>query len=340
MASVIDPTPIERFWRGITQGHLYDIQKAMGEGVRLDALSPPGVKYRPSRSNLTVVEELPAGIRPLEALFLCHPMWDGPPETCSDFRKISKVFVRGTEKEFFSKSLLNGQSVLGAYSALPYDLQKSNVFEMVLRRTPTELLDAQDHKGDTPLHHLIRRLRKESFGALIKAGASPNIFNAEHRNAVLEAAATRKSSNRSHVHPVEFLKQAVDAGGRVDVADSRGRNVLFLCDYLTFGQFEKMGGDLYARDHEDRSIVDVFLANGNLSRLSDLLKTPGLDARRMIPDRLKFSNRLNDAINRYGFSGDTKIFATTLDTLAAADEASEIEANTVQTATRRAKTRL
>jgi hypothetical protein len=287
------PTPSEQFWRGISTGYLYDVQDAIQNGADINEAVPEGVQYRGDARTRYQPRKVPVGISAFEALMLCHETWGSDPTSAAEFRKTCGLLIRGSDKDVFTKPMSNGDTALLTYCRLPEIYQKSSIFELVLRRTPKRMLDAQDDRGYTGLMYLIQRYRMESFNALLKAGADANVRNNDGRNCALVAGATHRSSHRSYGKPESFLARAVEAGARIDVADNVGNTLPLIMHNYPLASFIAAGGDINAPNNEGITIAKKALGDRHFLRFDEMLTLDAIDWRKQIPDPAEFLQELN-----------------------------------------------
>ncbi|KAL7303312.1 hypothetical protein TKK_0004502 [Trichogramma kaykai] len=99
---------------------------------------------------------------------------------------------------------------------------------MVLKHTRSKykpvLLDAQDEQGNTPLHLALRKGQAKTAEALLRAGADPNLANADG-STPLHLICERRSQNDSHVLARMFFRCCDETGRhevRVGARDAKG----------------------------------------------------------------------------------------------------------------------
>lgn len=292
-------TPSELLWKGITTGSIYDLQSALLDGADINEGAPAGTQYRGTPATMYKAQTLPEGISAFEALLICHESWGNDPASGAEFRKACGLVIRGVRKEVFSNPMSNGDTALLAYCRLPELYQKSNIFELVLRRTPKNLLDAQDERGYTSLMHLMQRYRMESFNVLLKAGADPDIRNEEGRNCALIAGKMYSSSHKSHSKPIQFLERAAENGARIDLPDSLGNTLPFLMYNYPLAPFIAAGGDINATNQEGMTLAQKTLKDWNYSRFNEMINAPEVDWRKQIPNPAEFLRDLNKDVAHY-----------------------------------------
>lgn len=275
-------TPSKRFWSGIALGNYRDIEYALEYGFDPKELSPEGLSYRGTPQTSYQKQILPTGTHALEALLICGETWSNDAYSDNEFRKAWNKLLPLMDKSLFGATLQNGETILLAYSKQASGRQKSNIFQKIINRTPKDLIDFQDDRGNSAAHWCINRYRLENFNALMKAGADPNVRNNKGHNCAFAAALLPVSSNRSFAHPKIFLDAAIKAGARIELADNDGNTLPFVFRStvrIPLKTFVEHGGDVNARGKDGKSLAQALIEKDNLQCLVELCKLPQTDLR-------------------------------------------------------------
>lgn len=291
----------EMFWRGLLERRThYDVEKSLEQ---VGALAMERTAEYPGDSE-------PAdrkGLHPFLHFLLDHKHWETrgyPSPTGSFFRKMCDKFVQTMPREDFSVVCPGYGTFLTVYSALPETMQKSSVFEKILRRTPDALLECTDGKGYTALMHAVDKRRRLSVNSLLRRGVNVNASDSNGINSLMLTVSGCEEKSTIKASSQTIFDILVKAGAQLDAVDNQGRTLaMHAYRYKTWWveDFLAHGGDINARDNEGNSLIERIVQQNYIHDLNSLhqMNIPGLDLDLQIKDKPGFLAWIEEQRKKY-----------------------------------------